>query len=48
MRLDMDEGLYEILLDQENELKEVSTDIGELRMEYQAYGNLEAQSSGPC
>ena len=42
MRLDMDEDLYEMLLDQQNELKEVATDIQELRMEYEAYGSVDA------
>ena len=42
VRLDMDEELYDILLEQERELKEVMTDITELRMEYEAYGNVDA------
>ena len=38
MRLDMDEELYNILLEQEAELKEVMEDVRELRLEYEAYG----------
>lgn len=42
MRLDMDEELYDILLEQERELCEVMADVTELRMEYEAYGNVNA------
>ena len=42
VRLDMDEELYEILLEQERELREVMADIMELHMEYEAYGNADA------
>ena len=42
VRLDMDEELYDTLLEQERELKEVMVDITELRMEYEAYGSVDA------
>ena len=41
MRLDMDEELYDILLEQERELKEVMPDVHELLMDYEAYGNVD-------
>ena len=43
MRLDMDEELYDILLEQERELKEVMTDVHELLMDYEAFGNVDAR-----
>ncbi len=39
IRLDMDEELYELIHDQEVELRDVYDDIEDLRMEYEAYGN---------
>ena len=41
MRLDMDEELYDVLLEQESELKEVSADIHELLLDYEAYGRVD-------
>ncbi len=38
MRLDMDEELYALILEQERELHDVYDDIEDLRLEYDAYG----------
>ncbi len=37
MRLDMDEEMYALILEQERELTEVQQDVDELRLEYETY-----------